>query len=145
MRALAAARGQGIALLRGKVRPAAAIDPRHLARLVADLDSNEFSVREKATQELQALGERAAPSLRRALEKQPSLELRRRVKELLDGLNQLPAEQVRGIRAVEVLEHTGSLEARRILRSLAQGTPEARLTREAKASLKRLAKRTAKP
>ena len=145
MRALAAARGQGIALLGGKVRPAAAIDPCHLARLVADLDSNEFSVREKATQELQALGELAAPSLRRALEKQPSLELRRRVKELLDGLNQLPAEQVRGIRAVEVLEHTGSSEARQVLRSLAQGAPEARLTREAKASLQRLAKRTAKP
>jgi hypothetical protein len=86
-----------------------------------------------------------APSLRRALEKPPSLELRRRVKELLDGLNQLPAEQVRGIRAVEVLEHTGSSEAPQVLRSLAQGTPEARLTREAKASLKRLAKRTAKP
>ncbi len=45
------------------------------------------------------------------------------------------------LRALEVLEHIGTAEARSLLEDLAKGVPEARLTREAKASLTRLAKR----
>ena len=47
------------------------------------------------------------------------------------------------LRAIEVLEHIGTAEARQVLKSLANGAPEARRTREAKSSLERLAKRTA--
>ena len=49
------------------------------------------------------------------------------------------------LRGVEALEHIGSPEARRLLEDLAMGTPEARLTREAKASLERLAKQPSTP
>jgi hypothetical protein len=49
-------------------------------------------------------------------------------------------EELRGVRAVEALEHIGTAEAREVLQTLADGAP-ARLTREAKASLERLAKR----
>ena len=48
-----------------------------------------------------------------------------------------------GLRAVEVLERIGTPEARQVLAKLADGAPEARLTQEAKASLQRLAKRSA--
>jgi hypothetical protein len=47
-------------------------------------------------------------------------------------------ETVRLVRAVEVLEHIGTAEARELLELLARGTPEARITREAKAALTRL-------
>jgi hypothetical protein len=43
------------------------------------------------------------------------------------------------------LEYLGTPAAERLLRSLAKGMPEARLTQEAKASLERLGRRAAKP
>ena len=46
---------------------------------------------------------------------------------------------LRGLRGVAVLEDIATPGARQRLESLAQGAPEARLTREAKASLQRLA------
>jgi hypothetical protein len=47
------------------------------------------------------------------------------------------------LRAVAVLEQTGTPEARQVLEALRQGPAEARLTREAKAALTRLARRPA--
>jgi hypothetical protein len=49
------------------------------------------------------------------------------------------------MRAVEVLERIGSDAVREVLRTLASGVAEARLTREAKATLGRLAGRTPSP
>jgi RNA polymerase sigma factor (sigma-70 family) len=138
MRALAGAE-QGVSLLREKVRPAAAVDPRRLTRLVADLDDDEFDVREKAAQELESLGELAAPALRQALTGRPSAEVRRRAETLLAAPHELTAEQLRGLRAVEVLERARSAEARPVLESLAAGAAAARLTQEAKSALARLA------
>jgi hypothetical protein len=48
-------------------------------------------------------------------------------------------ELLRGVRAVEVLERAGTPEARQLLAALAGGAPGALLTREAAASLQRLA------
>jgi hypothetical protein len=48
------------------------------------------------------------------------------------------ADQWRQSRALEVLEHIGNPESRRVLLALAQGAPHARLTKEAKAALDRL-------
>ncbi len=47
-------------------------------------------------------------------------------------------ELLQQIRGVEVLEHLASVEARTLLKALADGAPEARLTQEAKASGRRL-------
>jgi hypothetical protein len=49
--------------------------------------------------------------------------------------------QRRALRAVAVLEQIGTPEARQVLEVLRQGPAEARLTREAKAALTRLARR----
>jgi hypothetical protein len=70
--------------------------------------------------------------------------LRRRVKEALEALDPArSAERLRVVRAVEVLEHAGTGEARRVLGALARGAPEFRLAQEAAASLERLARRAA--
>jgi hypothetical protein len=70
----------------------------------------------------------------------PSLEVRRRIEGLLEKAAHpvLPSERLRPLRAVEVLERTGTDDARAILKELASGMPEARLTEEARAALGRL-------
>jgi hypothetical protein len=54
----------------------------------------------------------------------------------------LSPKQLLTLRAIEVLEHIDTPEARQLLRRQAGGAAEARLTREAKAALERLAKRS---
>jgi RNA polymerase sigma factor (sigma-70 family) len=138
--ALAAHPTDSIALLRKHLRPAAPVDPKRLSRLIADLDSERFAVREDAVRQLEALGDLAGPALRRALRGGPSLEKSRRIEGLLGKLEaeKLTPEQLRAVRAVGVLEYAGTPGARRLLKELAGGAEGARLTREAKASLGRL-------
>jgi RNA polymerase sigma factor (sigma-70 family) len=136
---LVAAPEPAVRLLREHLRPAAAM-AGDVNRLLADLDSNEFAVREKASAKLAELGEDAESALRQVLEGKPSAEVRRRVEGLLNKLEREPlsGEPLRQARALEALEHCGTPEARRLLESLAQGAPEARLTREARTALERL-------
>jgi WD40 repeat protein len=132
-----------VAYLGEHLRPAAAPDTGRIARLIADLDADQFAVREKAAVELEALGESAEPALRKALTNKPSPELRRRIDQILDGSlwPTLPPHQLQALRAVAVLEHVGSPEARKVLETLAHGAPTDQLTRDAQASLERLARR----
>jgi hypothetical protein len=71
-----------------------------------------------------------------------SPEVRDRVKPLLAQLDR-SAGWLRTLRALQVVESVGTPEARQLLESLAKGAPDARLTREAQASLRRLARRPA--
>jgi WD40 repeat protein len=139
---LIAAPAETVSFLKGRLEPVASCDPQRVARLIADLDNDDFAIREWATEELTKLGEPAAPALRKALAGRPPAEVEQRLKQILQGLEGgLTPEQLRETRAVEALEHIGTPEARRLLEALAKGAPEARLTREAAASLKRLDKR----
>ncbi len=143
--ALAATPGQTLPLLRRHVQPVAAADPRRLNQLVAQLDSERFPVRDSAGRQLEELGELAGPILRETLARKSSLELRQRVEGLLRKLDgpMLASDGLRDLRAVETLERIGTAEARQVLERIAKGTPEARVTREAKASVERLVKRPA--
>jgi WD40 repeat protein len=58
-------------------------DSARLARLIADLDSAEFTKREEATRELERLGEAAEAALQAALRGQPSPEVRKRAEAVL--------------------------------------------------------------
>jgi WD40 repeat protein len=139
-----AAAEQGTKLLREHLRPVAPFDARKLARLLADLDSPKFEIRDKAKRELEETGEGVVPGLRKVLSESPSPEVRKRVEELLDTItNRSPqGEILRALRAVEALERIGNAEARGLLRELANGAAEATLTREALSSLRRLEKAT---
>jgi HEAT repeat protein len=126
--------------LKDRLRPVAPAEPRRVAQLIADLDSDDFDARQNAARELEGIGEPAGPALHKVLSGQHSPETRRRVEQLLERIEQPAAvpEYLRALRAVEVLEHIGTPEARQILDILGQGSPAARLTQEAKASLGRL-------
>ncbi len=129
-------------LLSNHLQPAAAVDAKHLDELIRGLDADEFAVRDKAARELENQGESAEPALRRALRGTPALEVRRRIDQLLEKLVCPSGDILRQERAIEVLEHLGSPEARQLLHQLAGGAPEARLTREAKAALDRASSRS---
>jgi RNA polymerase sigma factor (sigma-70 family) len=134
---------QVVSFLKDRLRLIEPVSAEKIAAWIADLDSDRFPVRSKAERELEKLEERAEPALRRALRERPaSLELRRRLEGLLKRLEGpiTSTETLRQVRAVEVLEHVGSPEARQVLRTLAEGAPKAILTREAKAALGRAEK-----
>jgi hypothetical protein len=134
---LVAAPGQSIPFLKQKLRPARAVDPKRVARLIADLDSKRYSVRQKATIELEKLGDLAEPALRARLTGNLPLESQQRLDRLLQKLEGLSTERLRTLRALAVLEQVGRAPAREVLEALAKGPAEARLTRDAKAVLKR--------
>jgi WD40 repeat protein len=138
---------QTIALLRQRLRPALPLEPDRVSRLLDDLASEDFSVRQRTAKELEKLGELAEPFLRKRLAQHPPLEMRRRLEALAEALEGIPLrpEHMRADRAVEVLEHLGTAEAVAVLRELSGGAPAARRTRESKAALARLARRTVAP
>jgi WD40 repeat protein len=127
---------QTVPFLKDRLRPTA-VDVKRIEKLLADLDGDQFETREAASRELARMRYRAEPMLRRALEKKPSPEARRRLQAILSGPNRPLAEDLRTLRAIAVLERIGTLEARLILEKLADGTA-ARETREAQAALQRL-------
>jgi hypothetical protein len=139
MARLAAAPGPAVDFLRRRLQPARPADAQVVARLLGELDSNEFAVRRRAGEELEKLAGLAEPALRKALADNPSPEARKHLEKLLDGLEKeyLSAEQLRVVRALEVVELAGTPEAAELLAVLARGTPEARQTRWAKAALER--------
>jgi hypothetical protein len=128
-----------------RLPPVAAVEEKRLTRLISDLDSDRFEVREKATKELGGLGELALHALWKALDSQPTLETRRRLEQLIEAQERerwSPSqERLRTRRSLEVLERAGTPEARRLLEALAAGAPGAWLTEDAKASLTRLSDR----
>jgi WD domain, G-beta repeat len=143
---LAASPKQALPLLRERVKPADAADAKQVERLIAELDSDDFATRRRASEELAKLGALAGPALKKAAAGQLSTEARKRVEELLEAVrpNQTPSPQIlQGLRAVEALERVGDREAQEVLTVLAKGAPEAALTQDAKAALDRLAKRDA--
>ncbi len=133
---LVAAPEQAVRMLKGRLRPAMAADPEKVARLVKDLDDEGFAVRDRASKELEKLGDQAEEALQQELKKSRSLEVRIRAEALLAKLEGPAAspERLRQLRALEVLEHAATPKAR----ELTKGAPTSWLTREANASLKRL-------
>jgi WD40 repeat protein len=111
-----------------------------VARFIADLDDDEFAVREKASAELARLGNVARAALARAAANPASVEVRSRAKAILAKLevDKASPEQLLAVRTVEVLERVATPEARQLLRKLADGAADASRTREAKAALERL-------
>ncbi|MHB1424847.1 MAG: sigma-70 family RNA polymerase sigma factor [Gemmataceae bacterium] len=147
IQALSADPERAVPYLRPRLHPVAVVDEERLKRLIADLDNDQFNVRDNASKELEQLGEAALHAMRKAIEDRPTLEKRRRLEPLVQKQEREEwkpsAEGRRTGRALEVLERAGTAEARRVLAALAAGAPGARLTLDAKAALERLNKRSA--
>ncbi len=114
---------------------------------IANLDSDEFEMREKATEDLRRVGVAAEAALVLTFEQERSQESRSRSTALLNEIAKKngirPAESIRSIRALEVLEWIGSEQALDYLRQLAAGAAEAEITHAASSSLDRIGRRIA--
>jgi RNA polymerase sigma factor (sigma-70 family) len=123
-----------------RVKPAEALDPRRVRRLLADLDSDDFAAREAASNALEGLDEQATPYLESTLKDTESAEVRDRVNRVLERRRAaaIPPEQLRQVRAVAVLERIGDGESKDLLKKWVGGPAGALLTAEAAAALKRL-------
>jgi WD40 repeat protein len=131
---LIAAPKETLALLKEHLYP----DLKGVPQLVADLDADDFTVRQKAAEELEKRGAAAEPALRKALKVQPSIELKRRIERLLERL------RLQALRAMEVVEHLDTPESRQLVEKLAAGPGDDCLTTEAKAITRRFASRDKK-
>jgi predicted transcriptional regulator len=87
-------------------------------------------------QQLEKLGDRATTELHKALACKPSPEMKRRIEQLLE--RQSSTDHIRMVRALETLENIGTAEARDLCAALADGVADAPLTREARATLRRM-------
>jgi hypothetical protein len=126
-------------LLKARAKPIPAL--ADTAELIAKLDHPRYAVREEAARELSRRGTVVEGTLRTALQKPTSAEQRERLEGLLAKLNLAvpPAgDELRGLRAVWLLERIGTAEARKVLEKLAGGASGSRVTAEAKAALNRL-------
>src|SRR5262249_24296547 len=120
IRHLAEGPQQTVPFLRERLRPVPKTDSARIAQLIGQLNSDQFPERKKAVEELDRLAEAAEPALRKALEGQPSEEMRRQITMLLEKLQGSvpPPTQLQALRAVEVLERIGTPEAKEVLKSL---------------------------
>jgi hypothetical protein len=131
--------------LKGQLHKAKPPDYAEIYHLIADLASELPWEWDDARMKLIALGEVAEEPVRAALNKKPPPEVQEHMQDVLaalkDPANHLPSpDELRQLRAVAVLEHIGNAEAKEVLKDLAAGYEKARVSRDAKESLERLAK-----
>jgi WD40 repeat protein len=139
---LAAHPAEAAALVKARLPPtkARSATAEEIDKLIADLDHDQFDRREQASRALADVGKSASAALTRTLQGEPSAEKKQRIEALLDRLMKKgpSMEEVRATRALEVLERTGTPEAKQVLEELARGDADAPLTQQSKATLKRL-------
>lgn len=139
---LLGAPAETVALLKEHMRPVPSneADRAKIQRWLIDLDSDNFGRRDEAYRGLERLGAAAEPALRKAQQGNNSLEVRRRLEDLLARLERgIPgARELQALRGLEVLEHLGTAPAHELLAALAGGDGTALLTQEARKALARL-------
>jgi hypothetical protein len=138
--ALAHAPAQAVPYIAGRIQPEEPVDGKRAREWLRQLDDESFVVRERATRELGRLGEGAEPFLREALAGGASAEVTQRAEALLESMsNPVPdADQVRGLRSIEVLERIATPEARAVLEKLGASAAGSTVKRRAQAALARM-------
>jgi WD40 repeat protein len=120
--------------------------------LVANLDDDNFAVREQTSGKLADLGSEAAFALRLVLQRSPavSVEARARVEKILERMKTAEGDLLgldpRSIwLCLAVLEDLGTLQAQQALQELVKGSPKSTVVREARAAHERLIRRHKEP
>jgi hypothetical protein len=132
---------------REQIRPVPAPPSNEVEQWIRQLHAENFATRQQANEMLEKCGESIEPKLREFLARNPPLEGKRRIAFLLANIAKVQATPLtqlgmREMRALEIAEHIGSATAREFLSELSQSAGDARLGREARASLRRLQTRS---
>lgn len=114
-------------------------DPKKIAALIADLDSDDFSTRENATKALEQFGPAATALLEKAVADAKSAEQRMRLERLLQKSKDATALN-QAKRGLEVLVALKTTEAKELLEKLAGGPEKEWLTQAAKQAFDRASK-----
>lgn len=133
-----------LTLLKQQLKPVPAIDSDEVGKLIAALDAADFDEREKATKQLHAIADQARNQLKDAHRAIASAEVKKRLQEILDGVDEtkpMSGNRLRLSRAVELLERINTAEAKALLTTLATGAAEAHMTIDAAESLTRMGSR----
>ena len=116
---------QATSYLKDQLQPAAGVESAMIAKLIAELDSDQFKVREKAQSQLIEIGDQLLPYLEKELLRNLPLETAPALEALQTKLTTpLTGDRLRLVRAIEVLERIGTAETRQVLESLAAGVPQ---------------------
>jgi hypothetical protein len=119
------------------------VEPARIRKLIGDLDSAQFEVREAAEAALLKMGRVAETELRKAVTDTTSGEVKQRGGRILDRWSPLEvaeysAEEARELRAVWALEIAATPETKKLLDDWARAKVGTRLCDEAAAARKRL-------
>jgi hypothetical protein len=130
-----------VPFLKARLKPVVGPDPQRVQQCIADLDAKDFKTREKADKDLEAFGPFAATALEKALQEKPPIDLAKRLEKLLKKTEQqvLSLEELRAVRAIEVLRGIGGAEAKAVLEPLAKGADASIITVQARQALAALA------
>jgi RNA polymerase sigma factor (sigma-70 family) len=140
IRQLRAKPDKAVALLKEQTKLPAAPEPAALQKLFADLGSEDFPTREKATEQLAAAGESVRSALVAEQARARSPEAARRLADLVGRLDAPSPARWRLVRAVEAVEGIDAWEARELLEHWAGGSCGTVLAAEAKVTLLRRAR-----
>lgn len=120
----AAADNTTVAMLARQIEPVLRnANEQGVKGLIGELDDDQFSVREAASEQLGTMGRWAEPRLRTALRKAESEEARARLRRLIRAAESPTAASDgprRLVRAVWALEQIGTAEAKALVRSIEQ-------------------------
>jgi hypothetical protein len=132
---------KAIPLLKKKLIPAnfaiPEVDDKVVGRLIAELDSDTFTTREKATAELGKVAPTVLPRLEKALKEASGAEQRMRLTRIIDTAT-TRSVQTQGRRSLEVLIALQSPAARELVEALAKGPEKEWLTKAAREAQTRL-------
>jgi WD40 repeat protein len=137
---LVASSDLSVAFLRSKLHPVPTIDMAMVDVWIANLDASEFEVREEATRNLERCGNAIESILNARANMAPTTEVQQRLTGLLARLTSTSDYRQRR-RGICVLEKIGTQGAQELLKALAAGNPNDRLTQDARESLERLRSR----
>jgi WD40 repeat protein len=146
-RKLGAAGDGAVPFLREQMRALAVppVDRKRLDRWLADLDSDSFEARERASKALAEMGELALGPVQRLLKDPPSLEVKMRARLILEKITEpvRTPDRRRVLESIELLEQLRTAAALDLLKELERDALVPQIRTEARQALERAARATA--
>lgn len=140
MTALVGGHDESVEFLSQKLSPAVAKDSAPVHRSLATLLTNSPEAFDQASLELRRFGPQAIPILKQVLTNDKQLGAYHTIEDIIVQLESptiFNRADLRGARAVQVLEWIGTPDAIKLLESLASGAPCDQLTTDASAAIRR--------